>query len=271
MTIGIIGCGFVGNAIKVCMEKRGNTTCVYDKFKDGMKDPKVLSSTSFCFIAVPTPYSNRAGNFRGYDISAIIDSLNVLQNMSYMGVVVIKSTISAGTTSYLANMFKGLTVLHNPEFLTAKTAVEDFDNQKNIIIGYPDLDECRISSKLLSTFYKEQFPEATVSVVKSEESECIKSFCNSFYASKVQLFTEFFCLCNNVGADFEVVRKLMLGNGWINPMHTLVPGTDGQISFGGGCFPKDISALVSCTNETSTISDVLNSVINERNAIRGEK
>ena len=36
----------------------------------------------------------------------------------------------------------------------------------------------------------------------------------------------------------------MLKNGWINPMHTTVPGPDGQLSYGGFCFPKDTNALL---------------------------
>ena len=43
--------------------------------------------------------------------------------------------------------------------------------------------------------------------------------------------------------NYNNVKKLMLSNGWINPMHTQVPGQDGQLSFGGKCFPKDIKAL----------------------------
>ena len=36
----------------------------------------------------------------------------------------------------------------------------------------------------------------------------------------------------------------MLKNGWINHMHTEVPGQDGKLGFGGACFPKDTAALL---------------------------
>jgi len=36
----------------------------------------------------------------------------------------------------------------------------------------------------------------------------------------------------------------MLSSGRINPMHTLVPGIDGKVGFGGKCFPKDINAFI---------------------------
>ena len=35
----------------------------------------------------------------------------------------------------------------------------------------------------------------------------------------------------------------MLNNGWIFPMHTVVPGYDGKTGVGGRCLPKDFLAL----------------------------
>ena len=49
----------------------------------------------------------------------------------------------------------------------------------------------------------------------------------------------------------------MLSNGWINPMHTQVPGQDGQLSFGGKCFPKDIKALLYEFKENNIPSYIL--------------
>ena len=45
-------------------------------------------------------------------------------------------------------------------------------------------------------FYKRNYPEATVSVCTSLESESMKIMCNSFYASKVMLFNEYYLLCS---------------------------------------------------------------------------
>jgi UDP-glucose 6-dehydrogenase len=62
----------------------------------------------------------------------------------------------------------------------------------------------------------------------------------------------------------------MLDNGWINPMHTTVPGHDNNISFGGACFPKDISALNEYFKKLEMPNDVINSVIIERNNMRSD-
>ena len=60
----------------------------------------------------------------------------------------------------------------------------------------------------------------------------------------------------------------MLKNEWINPMHTNVPGNDGNISFGGLCFPKDITALNTYLSDLNIPHKVIESVISERNEMR---
>ena len=85
------------------------------------------------------------------------------------------------------------------------------------------------------------------------------------------LFNEYFLLCNKIGIDFNKVRDIMLNNGWINNMHTQVPGPDGQLGFGGACFPKDTRALNSYMAKNSTPHNILNSVIKECDMIRHTK
>jgi len=60
----------------------------------------------------------------------------------------------------------------------------------------------------------------------------------------------------------------MLKNNWINPMHTNVPGPDGELGFGGACFPKDTRALNSYMEKKETEHQVLKSVIEECDRVR---
>ena len=62
----------------------------------------------------------------------------------------------------------------------------------------------------------------------------------------------------------------MLKNGWINPMHTTVPGPDGEISYGGLCFPKDTNALNKYMKRENTPNKVLEACIKERNEMRDD-
>jgi len=112
------------------------------------------------------------------------------------------------------------------------------------------------------------FPYAVISLNTPEESALTKLACNSFYACKVQFFTELYLLCERTRVDFNTIKGLMLNNEWINPMHTTVPGPDGQISFGGACLPKDINALNQYMLFNSAPNGVINATILERNDMR---
>ena len=114
------------------------------------------------------------------------------------------------------------------------------------------------------------FPNSAISMCSSRESECMKIFCNSFYATKVQFFNEIYLLCNSIGVEYSNVRNLMLNNDWINPMHTLVPGPDGQLSYGGACFPKDTKALEKFMIESDISHEVLSAAIRERSKYRDD-
>ena len=62
----------------------------------------------------------------------------------------------------------------------------------------------------------------------------------------------------------------MLKNGWINKMHTDVPGPDGQLGFGGACFPKDAYALLADMKKEVVINKVLQAVVQENYEIRNK-
>ena len=122
----------------------------------------------------------------------------------------------------------------------------------------------------LLKFFSHYFPLAKISMCSSTESESVKLFCNSFYATKIQYFTEIKLLCDKLDIDYDNVKNLMISNNWINPMHTDVPGPDGNISFGGACFPKDIQALNSVFNKLHISNAVIDSVVKENKMMRCE-
>ena len=71
-------------------------------------------------------------------------------------------------------------------------------------------------------------------------------------------------LCGKLDSNYGNVRDLILENGWVNKMHTTIPGPDGSLSYGGACFPKDTQALYNTMVENGTISEVLGATISER-------
>ena len=96
-------------------------------------------------------------------------------------------------------------------------------------------------------------------------------FCNCFYAVKVQFFNELYLVCQSSNMEYNKILGMMLKNGWINPMHTTVPGPDGKLSYGGLCFPKDTNALNEYMVRMGIPNRVLKAVIDERNEMRDDR
>ena len=263
--ISIIGLGFVGGAMYKSFKLKNVNVIGYDKFKDGgigTFDSSLRSS--ICFLCLPTLFN---AEIREYNKDALYEICKKLKENNYSGLVVVKSTVEPETIGILSDKFPMLKICHNPEFLSARTAFNDFHNQKHIVLGKGgncsdhDIDT-------LETFYKTHYPDADISRCTSLESESMKIMCNSFYSSKIMLFDEFYQLCQKNGADFNAIRKLMLKNNWIHPKHTNVPGHDGKLGYGGACFPKDTNALLNYMDKHNSMNIVLKSVIESRNALR---
>ena len=238
---------------------------VYDKYKreEGYSSLASLLPTDIIYLCLPTLYDETR---RTYAMDELDSTLRILADMEYSGVILVKSTVLPGYCQEKNTAYPRLTIMHNPEFLTARTAAADFKAQGHIILGYTT--ESKPRAPWVESFYADLFPAATISVHSAATSALTKLAANSFYATKVQYFTELYLLCLRTGIDYETVKDLLLENGWINPMHTAVPGPDGEISFGGACLPKDISALNEYAAGLDQPHAVMAAVISERNVLR---
>jgi len=266
MNISLIALGITGNAIYESFTKKTiKNIILYDKYKNGgIGNLKSCLNTDITFMALPTSYNKEKNE---YDKSSIYETCDYYAENNYKGVIVIKSTIEPETTNELSKKYQMLQFIHNPEFLTARTAFEDFHNQKHIVLGKGKT--CSNENfELVKNFYKQYYPDAKISECTSLESESMKIFCNSFYAVKVQFFTELYLLCQKNGCNYDIVKDMMLKNNWINPMHTSIPGPDSNVSYGGLCFPKDTNALNSYMEKLNSPNAVLKNTILERDTMR---
>lgn len=266
-SVGICGLGFVGSAIYNSLKIKKIDVYGYDKFKPEQSNCKLydLTKCNFIILCLPTKFDSSTNCYKK---DAIHDVCNYLHGSEYKGAVVIKSTVEPGTTTELRKKYM-LNFIHNPEFLTARTAQEDFLNQKHIVLGKEE-SCCEKEYASVVYIHGKLFPEAQISQCTSLESESMKLFANCFYATKVQFWTEIYLLCQSIDIEYDVVIDLILKNGWVNPMHTTIPGPDGDISYGGLCFPKDTNALLNYMKTNKTPCSVIKSVISERNKMRDD-
>jgi len=267
MKISVIGLGFVGGSMKKSFKTRGCLNVKgYDKFKERTDSFDDCLDSDIAFLALPTIFDE---DKMSYDKSCIHEVCADLEKEAYKGIVVIKSTVEPTTTMGLSKTYPTLRLVHNPEFLTAATAYEDFHNQKHIVLGKsPNVSDKEVD--VLQQFYETYYPDAEVSRCTCTESESMKSFVNCFYSVKIQFFNELYLLCEKMECDYNTVKDLMLKNGWINPMHTDVPGVDGMLSYGGYCFPKDTNALLNHMKREGTPYKVLEGTVLERNEMRND-
>jgi UDPglucose 6-dehydrogenase len=71
-----------------------------------------------------------------------------------------------------------------------------------------------------------------------------KYMMNSYLAMKVTFMNDFKALADAEGIEFKDLKYLANHDDRIGYTHMDVPGPDGEYGWGGGCFPKDVSAII---------------------------
>ena len=190
-SIGIIGNGFVGSAIAEGF-KQYTDVKIYDKKPE--KSCHTLIDTisqDVVFVCLPTPMSLKDNG--SCDLSYIENFFDECLELSPKCIFIIKSTVSIGATSRFKNKYKDFDIIHSPEFLTARTAVKDFANPTQIILGCVYERESYITEKqILIDLHNKYFSKSIIKICTSNESEIMKICINSFYAVKIQFFNEIF-------------------------------------------------------------------------------
>jgi UDPglucose 6-dehydrogenase len=259
MNIGIIGQGFVGNAV---YQKFKNFFKVYTydivaKLCNSSYD-ELINNCNVIFVCVPTPM-NKDGSCNVELVREVLTRLN----KDTKALIVNKSTVVPGTTEKFNEEFKNLEVVFNPEFLTERNSVEDFNNQDRIILGGP-----RPATTELKQIYSTVFPNAYVIKTGSKHAEMIKYFTNCFLANKVSFANEMHNLCFALDLDYDKVVEYATLDKRLGNSHWAVPGPDGDLGFGGHCFPKDLSAIIKMTEDLGTVNNILKSVQKTNDKVR---
>lgn len=251
--IGVIGQGFVGNAVTQKFSKyfKVNT---YDK-KEHLSNStleEVVTSSLYIFVCLPTPMNSD----RSCDTSIIESTLDavdlICSNNNEKKTIILKSTVVCGTTERLNSSYEFLNIIFNPEFLTERNAVEDYNNQDRIILGGP-----RPHTTNLKQIFAKVFPNAKIIKTDSTHAEMVKYLTNTFLSVKVSFANEIYQLCNKLEIDYDKVVEYATLDSRLGDSHWSVPGPDGDFGFGGHCFPKDLAAMIDLSFKLHTTNNVL--------------
>lgn len=222
LKIGVAGFGVTGQALVAYLaQKSKHKVVISDPLKNINGD---LSECNVIFICVPVPTEPEQ------DLVNVID---VIKKCPEDSVIVIRSTVLPETTAKLAKQFDR-DIIHIPEFLTARRAMQDQFDLENMFIGINEVDMAY--SKIFSSI----FPDKKIKFVLSTEAELIKYGHNCFGALKVTYFNALNEACESMNINYESVKNgILSATGFINDEHTRI-ALDGKKGYGGTCFPTNI-------------------------------
>lgn len=237
MHIGIIGYGFVGEAVAHAHRNEKHQLTIRDPQK-GYDTP--LSDFVNCdgiYICLPTP--PREDDSCNTDIleQCLKELLFVIINKQIP--IICKSTAPPSFYKRIQKEYPN--VVHSPEFLTARNSINDYLNADHFVLG-GDYDWAVKARKIISC--GRPLPDDAFTIVTIETAALYKYMINSFLATKVTFMNEFKILADAEGVDFKDLKYLSQFDKRIGTSHMDVPGPDGDYGWGGACFPKDVAAII---------------------------
>jgi nucleotide sugar dehydrogenase len=259
-TVGVIGNGFVGETIAFAFSPTSEVK-VYDV--NPLKTTHSLNEVmkqEFIFICLPTPMSTDGSQDLSF-IENFFESVSPKEETIF----IIKSTVLPGTTNQLIEKY-GYNIIFSPEFLTERTAKLDMLTQARIIFGGDEK-----LTKKVEVLFNDRFMNRHIIHMDSKTAEFVKYMNNTFFAAKVSLMNEYYRLATNIGIDWDKALYGFASDGRIGDSHLHVPGPDGKLGFGGTCFPKDINALITMSNEAGCSMNILESAWKTNLEVRPEQ
>src|SRR5215212_3219953 len=285
MDLAIIGSGYVGLVTGACFADVGhNVICVDNDpakveslrngkvpiYEPGLEDvihrnvsaqrlqfsgdiADAVDKSQIIFIAVPTPQKANGDADLSYIEKVAREIAGVFHGYR---VIVDKSTVPVKTGEKVAESIKRYNkhnaefdVVSNPEFLREGCAVRDLMQPDRIVIGAQSERAIALMKKVYEPFM------APILVTDINSAELIKHAANSFLALKISYINALSAICEASGADVEKVADGIgtdrrIGRNFLNA----------GIGYGGSCFPKDIAAFITISEQLGVPFNLLKEV-----------
>jgi UDPglucose 6-dehydrogenase len=287
--IAVIGSGYVGSVVAACLAHIGHQVIGVESdaaklqqlssgvapfhepgldvlLRDGVTEGSLrftsdfqdaMDSSDVVFVCVGTP----PGPNGEADMSAIRGvARSIARNLRHYHVIVTKSTVPIGTGYWLGSLIEDLVgpesrhlfgVVSNPEFLREGNSVQDFLHPDRVVLGSDDDQALEIATEMYRPILDQRIPGdvgrrdvVPLLQTKLTTAEMIKYASNAFLATKISFANEIARLCDFVGAD---ITEVTAGMG----LDSRIGGRflDAGLGWGGSCFGKDLSALITTAGE----------------------
>ena len=293
MNISVVGTGYVGLVVGACLAETGNSVVgadvdaekieglthnvlpIYEPGLDRLVErnqaagrlrfttnvPDAVAGSDVVFIAVGTP-PDEDGSADLRHVLAVADVIG--RHMTRELVIVTKSTVPVGTASKVAEAVSAhaqhpFHVVSNPEFLKEGAAVDDFMKPDRVVLG-AETDHARsVMAELYAPFVRTGKPIVFMDIPSAEMT---KYAANAMLATRISFMNDIANLCEQVGANIDLVRKGIGSDARIGPAF-LFPGP----GYGGSCFPKDVKALVKFAGDRIIIGHEIRKIKEDVSAI----
>lgn len=230
MKIGVVGVGMVGGAISFGFRRIGHEVLQHD-IKMQTSIAEVLPA-SIIFVCVPTPQMVDGS----CDTSRVEEIVRSLADLECSSLVVIKSTVTPGTTDRLSRVYQTVNLAFCPEFLRERAAASDFVEGNDVcIVGAYEETAYELVKKAHGSLPK------TFVKLKPLEAELTKYFANTFNALRIVFANQFYEVCQAAGANYMAIKNAVTKRHNIGDYYL---DCNSQFrAFGGSCLPKDTAAF----------------------------
>ena len=246
------------------------------RFTSSMQDAMAVSEVVFLCVGTPL------GPDGGADMTAVATAARSIGTfLDRHHVLVTKSTVPIGSGRWLTSVIEdalpagvdrdtAFSVVSNPEFLREGSAINDFLYPDRVVIGSDDERALDTVADVYRSILDQDFPGADDGrcppIVRTTlaTAETVKYASNAFLATKISFINEIANICDLVGADVPEVAAALgldprIGSRFL----------DAGVGWGGSCFGKDLSALITTAEQYGYESALLRAAVSVNARQRG--
>ena len=236
MRIGIIGFGYVGQAIGWAY--KDHDLLINDPNLPGSASLNKFVDRDAIFVCVPSP-STEDGHCNSSILEETLKNLLLVTISNPEVVIISKTTATPQIYKRLQEQYPNL--VHAPEFLTQANNTADYMNARYCVLG-GDYDQAVKARNVI--IEGRRLTHDKHIIVSIETAALYKYMMNSYLATKVTFMNDWNKIADAQGVKLNDLRFIAAHDDRIGTSHMEVPGPDGHYGWGGACFPKDIAAIL---------------------------